>query len=399
MLLAPMTTGRGSDAGGGRKLAARLCVLLLSAFTPVGCDDPPTADLHVALVPATSGTPAFIRVTGLSDNELGRIRQITFDEHAWQALLRVGVAAVDGPAITGRYIVAREGLQFHPRFPFDPGRAYVVRFDPARLPYPRDLEPIEQTVALPAAAASAPTSVAAISPSGGVWPENLLRFYIHFSAPMSRTSALGFVRLEDDTGQVVEEAFLPLDVDLWNDTRTRYTVFFDPGRVKRGILPNVEAGRALEAGRRYTIVVDPGWRDANGQPLASAFRYAFSAAPAVERAIAINDWRIAAPAANGRTALTVSFPWALDTALLQRALGVARSDGTMIPGEVTIGEGEQEWRFVPGTPWTAGAHQLVVLSLLEDPAGNRVGRAFEVEMLSAPREAAPERVTRAFDVR
>jgi hypothetical protein len=399
MLLAPMTAGRGSDAGGGRKLAARLCVLLLSVFTPVACDAPPSGDLHVALVPATSGTPAFVRVTGMSDDELGRIRQITLDEHAWQALLRVGVAGLDGPAIAGRYVVTREGLQFHPRFPFDPGRSYVVRLDPGRLPYPRDLEPIEQTVTLPAATAAAPTSVAAISPSGGVWPENLLRFYIHFSAPMSRTSALGFVRLEDDGGQVVEGAFLPLDVDLWNDTRTRYTVFFDPGRVKRGILPNVEAGRALEAGRRYTIVVDPGWRDANGQPLASTFRYPFTAAPAVERPITIGEWRIAAPTANSRTALTVTFPWGLDTALLRRALGVGRSDGTMMSGEVTIGEGEREWRFVPETPWTAGSHQLVVLSLLEDPAGNRVGRAFEVEMLSAPREAAPERVTRAFDVR
>ena len=65
---------------------------------------------------------------------------------------------------------------------------------------------------------------------------------------MSRASALGFVRLVDDAGQEVPDALLELDVDLWNDDHTRYTVFFDPGRVKRGVRPNVELGRALRAG-------------------------------------------------------------------------------------------------------------------------------------------------------
>ncbi len=32
-------------------------------------------------------------------------------------------------------------------------------------------------------------------------------------------------------------------MDLWNEDRTRFTVLYDPGRVKRGILPNEEMGR------------------------------------------------------------------------------------------------------------------------------------------------------------
>ena len=384
---------------GGRAPAARLWLALAGAAAAAASCDRPPAPLHVSLVPATSSAPAFVRVAGLSSDELGLIPQAALDEASWQALLRVGVAGVDGPPIAGRYVVTREGLQFHPRFPFDPGRAYTVRLDPARLPHPRNLPPLEQQVSLPTVGTRASTTVAAISPGGGAWPENLLRFYIHFSAPMSRSSALEFVRLEDDRGRAVEEAFLPLDVDLWNADRTRYTVFFDPGRVKRGILPNVERGRALEAGRQYAVVVDAGWRDAAGQPLASSHRYQFTATAAVERAIAIADWRIEAPPPGGRDALTVVFPWGLDAALLQRALGVTSGDGTAVPGQIAVDDAERRWRFVPAEPWRPGPYQLIVLSVLEDPAGNRVGRAFEIEMLDAPRRSGAERVAVPFEVK
>ena len=65
----------------------------------------------------------------------------------------------------------------------------------------------------------------------------MLRFYIHFSAPMSATTSFDYVHLIDETGEEVTEAFLALDTDLWNSDYTRCTIFFDPGRVKRGVGP------------------------------------------------------------------------------------------------------------------------------------------------------------------
>jgi hypothetical protein len=55
---------------------------------------------------------------------------------------------------------------------------------------------------------------------------------------------IGFVRLLDEAGDEVRDPFLPLDAEFWNRDRTRFTVFFDPGRQKRGILPNEEMGRS-----------------------------------------------------------------------------------------------------------------------------------------------------------
>jgi hypothetical protein len=84
--------------------------------------------------------------------------------------------------------------------------------------------------------------------------------------------------------------------------------------------------------------------------------------------------------------------------LLQRALGIAK-DGAPVAGEATIDSDDRAWRFTPATAWTAGPFSLVVLTLLEDPAGNRVGRPFEIEMFTSRRTEEQESVTVGFTVK
>jgi hypothetical protein len=242
--------------------------------------------------------------------------------------------------------------------------------------------------------------VTSLSPSSDAWPSNILRFYVHFSAPMSQTQGVEFVRLLDDKGQEVADALLPSAIDFWNRERTRYTVFFDPGRVKRGILPNRTLGRPLEPGRDYTVVVDAAWRDAEGRPLAAPYRRTFRSGPPVERALALTDWRITAPPAGSPDALVVAFRHSLDEGLLHRAVGVAPAGGEPLDGAVAVAHGETEWRFTPSRPWRAGRYELLVLSILEDPSGNRLGRAFEVEAREAEEEPPPpEQFTLPFTVK
>jgi hypothetical protein len=203
--------------------------------------------------------------------------------------------------------------------------------------------------------------------------------YIHFSAPMGRRGGLEHVHLLDEDGDEVRGPFLPLDADFWNDDRTRYTVFFDPGRVKQGLTPREEMGPSLEAGREYTLVVDAAWLDGDGLPLREAFRRTFRVGPADERPLDPDAWRIAPPKAGTRDAVVVTFPEPLDHGLLLRAMGVASGLGVPIDGDVGVEAHETRWLFTPADPWPAGEHQLVVLSILEDLAGNRIGRAFEVD--------------------
>ena len=78
-------------------------------------------------------------------------------------------------------------------------------------------------VEVPALDREPSTRVAAVYPTGPEVPENHLRLYIVFSAPMGLGSGNAHVRLLDERGDPVADAFLPLDVDLWNADRTRYT--------------------------------------------------------------------------------------------------------------------------------------------------------------------------------
>ncbi|MCY4122669.1 MAG: hypothetical protein OXG72_17310, partial [Acidobacteria bacterium] len=309
---------------------------------------------------------------------------------AWQAILRVHVAqgdpaSVELPPVLGDYAVHADALRFTPRFPFDAGQRYEVVFDPSSLPSARGRSApipsptLRTMVEVPAPDREPSTRIVAVYPTGPEVPENHLRLYIVFSAPMGLGSGNAHVRLLDERGDPVADAFLPLDVDLWNADRTRYTVLYDPGRVKRGIRPNAELGRPLSTDRRYTLAIDAAWRDAAGQPLVAPFRREFQVGPARERALDPAAWRLDLPSSDTRDPLAVRFPVPLDYGLLQSALRVATGGGRPLAGEIRVEQGETRWTFTPRAPWRPGEYRLVAAATLEDVAGNRIGRSFEVD--------------------
>lgn len=384
--------GRGRPRPAPAGAFACVALLLIAACRGSGGD--------AALSLDRRADTAVLVVDGLSSGELRALDHGDLSADTWQRVLRVSVAGggADQPPVAGRYVIEDGRLEFHPLFGFDAGRAYDARFDRAAIPDAARTGVTTATVILPAADRTPSTRVTRVLPTAGVWPENHLRFYVEFSAPMSRTSGLDYVRLVADDGGEVVDPFLPLDVEFWNADQTRYTMFFDPGRVKRDILPNREMGRALAPGARYAIVVSADWRDANGLPLVEPFRHEFTVGPADESPVEPRGWHVRAPAAGTRDPLVVSFAEPLDHGLLLRAVGVRR-DGETVDGDVTIGDGETDWRFAPAEPWRAGAHDLVVLSILEDLAGNRVGQPFEVDRFDAVDDTpAPEETLIRFTV-
>jgi hypothetical protein len=384
----------------------RLCSFLLLSTLVVACTGsdasaPPQIQLN-----AQTNT---VDVTGLPAATVAALSSNSWSDADWQALLRVSVKTAGGaaspPAVAGKYSAADRTLRFTPMFPFDEGRQYDVILDAGRLPAvpghaPWRAQTLAGVVGRRAVARSPSTVVTHVYPSGDIVPANQLRMYLHFSAPMDWRSGYDFVRLLDESGQEVVDAFLPLDADFWNDDRTRYTVFFDPGRVKRGILPNKQMGRALEAGRRYTLLVKREWRDGHGLPLKDEFRHEFRASPAIERPLSMAAWRVTRPKAGTREPVAVTFPEALDHGLLRRALGIAQAGVSgMVSGEAVIEGGETRWLFTPRDAWVAGNYELVAFAFLEDLAGNRVGRAFEVDNFERTDiTPEPERRTLAFTI-
>ncbi|MEP6834590.1 MAG: hypothetical protein ABJB74_14440 [Gemmatimonas sp.] len=358
--------------------------------------------IGVAIDTSSGVRNAFIVVTGLSTDELKTTRAFykDADNARWNALVRVAVDGSNETPILGKYVANDSAVLFVPQYPFDAGRKYAVHVDVTAMAFTRPDTIADVIVELPAGNQQAKTAVLRMLPSGDVFPENLLRLYIEFSAPMQRTSGLEFIKLLDDNGREVKAAFLPLDADFWNQERTRYTAFLDPGRVKLGILPNEQMGRALIPGRKYSIVIDSTWRDENGVPLAHTFRREFRVSAAEVRRIDYKQWKLSAPKIGSRDTLVVTFERPLDNGLLKRALGVQLKSGTQVAGSTTIARDEAEWRFVPDQPWSAGDHNLVIFSILEDAAGNRIDGAFEVDMFNEIDKAGKqERYLLAFTIR
>lgn len=340
----------------------------------------------------TAATPARIEVIGLTGPQWMAARQLDSRE-AWAAVFRVTVAP-DQPPMLGDYSIDGERIVFTPMFPLDPGRQYHVSFTPL------NGTPITTMVGLPATHTTPTTVVSHVYPSGDIVPENQLRLYVHFSAPMGLKGGLDYVHLVDDQGKEVKDPFLPLDAEFWNNDRTRYTVFFDPGRQKRGIPVIDEMGRSLTEGKSYTIVIDDEWRDGNGLPLKAEFRRTFKVGPPDERPLDQHAWQIQAPPPGTRTPLTVAFPESLDHGLLLRAMGVQGPDGAAIGGVISVGAGELTWSFTPKEFWKPGPHQIVALGMLEDLAGNRIGRAFEVDQFDrSDRSAEPDKTLVPFTIR
>jgi len=381
---------------------AVVAVLMGSLIGTAACSRSSGADAAPSIqltTPSTGGT-AYVEIKGLPDSTLRALGRGDLSPEQWSGILRVAVAA-DAPAVLGKYTVAGGALRFTPLFPFDEGRQYQVRFDPSRVPGARGDAGgvLERSVGRPASTATPSTSVARVYPSGDEVPENLLRMYIEFSAPMGHKSGVEYIRLLDNDDREIKGAVLPLDYELWSPDHARFTVLFDPGRVKQGILPNRQMGRPLTVGRSVTLVVSREWRDANGLPLKEDFTRTYRVGPADDKPIDPASWRIAPPAAGTRDAVVVAFPKPLDHGVLMRALGV-RLNGQSVVGDVAIERGETRWTFTPKEPWRAGAYELLALDILEDPAGNQIGRAFEVRNAGAvDKDPDPKTITLPFIVK
>ena len=222
--------------------------------------------------------------------------------------------------------------------------------------------------------------VSQVYPSGDVLPENLLKFYLHFSAPMRGGHIYEHIHLRTEAGQDIELPFLELDEELWNPTMTRLTLFIDPGRIKREVKPLEEIGPALETGKRYTLAIDRQWEDAAGLSLKETFRKSFKVGPPDREPPDPRHWKLQSPQRGSTNPLVISFPESMDHALARRMIRVVTAPGELVPGQTMLTDLERRWSFTPAQPWNTGPHTVLVQTTIEDLAGNNIGKAFEVDL-------------------
>lgn len=348
---------------------------------------------------AANANKIAVEVTGLPSTTLQQLQRLRWQPSQWQGLFAVYTEQAD-VAMLGAYRVQADVLRFEPQFPLEPGLTYRAEFRPTQLPRQINAPPLTSTLRLSPRDLTPTTIVTHVYPSGDVVPENLLKFYIHFSAPMQRGNIYDHIQLRDSTGKFVELPFLEIDEELWDTTLTRLTVFIDPGRIKRGVLPLEEIGPSLQAGKSYTLVIRPAWKDSNGAPLKAAFEKSFRVVAPDREPPDPKRWQLQMPSADTRTPLVVIFPEPMEHALTLRLITVVNAAGQVVAGQPTLTDREQRWSFTPQTAWPRGAYRLVIQTTLEDLAGNNIGKPFEVDLFTGvERHLKTASVQLPFEVR
>ncbi len=349
-----------------------------------------------------------VEVAGLDATALDALRQANFTAVQWQRLLVVRVeqgdlfAEVGMPAMAGIYRLDTGTLCFIPDYPLEPGLSYRAVFYPEAVPGSSSASsvPVSAVFKMPLLRPVAATVVTRVFPSAGLLPENLLKFYVHFSAPMSRGHIYEHIHLRDGRGHDVELPFLEIDEELWDPAMTRLTLFIDPGRIKRGVLPLEEIGPALEEGKSYTLHIDHAWKDATGHALKEDCLHRFKVGPPDREPPDPVRWKVQPPVAGGRDRLTVEFGESLDHALAQRLVRVTQDAGELVEGSAVLEDVERRWVFTPSRPWKPGRYHLAVQTTIEDLAGNNIGKPFEVDLFDGVERHLTNAVARlSFEVR
>ena len=313
-------------------------------------------------------------VTGLTPAQIAVLRRDSKAEPL-HVRMDVGLKWEETPSLSGARSFRSNELVFRPEFAFGRGTKFVARF---QLPGKKKF--IQSRFEVPKTAGKPRATVAAIYPSADVLPENLLKFYLHFSHPMSRGDVYQHITLLNEKEIPVELPFLEIGEELWDPEQRRLTLLIDPGRIKRGVKPLEDIGPAIEQGKRYTLHISRDWEDGRGVRLVREFRKTFKVSSPDRSPLNPLEWRINAPKPNTRDPLKLTFSESLDHALATRVIWIEGDEGKAIEGEVKLTEKETRWYFTPTKPWKPGRHHLRAEMILEDLAGNSIGKPFEVDV-------------------
>lgn len=362
---------------------ATVVVLSLLAFGfPLHAAEP-----AVKLIAPKPGAAAVVEITGIPKGQLAALAGAKLTAEEWPRVTRLVVdrgtleEVAKKPPVAGEWSVAGDVLKFEPQFPLVPGVKYRVIGALAAAPRAKIAAvPFSLSVEVPKPPPGPRVRVVKVYPSSNRLPENTLRIYVQFSGPVTRGDVYKYFTLTRDDGKEVLRPFVELDEALWAEDGLRLTLLFDPGRVKRGLSPREEHGPILEEGRRYTLRIDPSWKDTEGRPLLDTFTKTFSVTAPDDEPIWPQDWKLVAPRAGSDAPLLVRLAKPLDHAILGRLLWVTDAKGSRVEGTLTVGGGERVVSFAPARPWVRGDYKLVINDELEDVCGNRVGEPFEVDV-------------------
>lgn len=218
--------------------------------------------------------------------------------------------------------------------------------------------------------------VLAVYPTTDSIPVNILRFYIHFSAPMQEMDILKHIKLCNEKSKDITGVFFENQNELWSEDRTKVTLIVDPGRVKLGLLANNKMGRAFDKGKKYTLTIDNLLLDFKNQKLNESFTKTFVAVNEDTIPPDTKKWKLSLPKNNSKEKIFIDFKDKIDHISAQTLIKIFQFKKE-IQGEIVLNNREQNWSFKPFKNWTQGEYQIIVNPRLEDSAANAVNQVFD----------------------
>ncbi len=223
-------------------------------------------------------------------------------------------------------------------------------------------------------------SVEAVYPSASKLPSNLLKWYLEFSKPINQTRIYEHILFTNAHGDTLDKAILSLENALVTDNGRLLTVWIDPGRQKRDLMPNKQLGPVFEEGSKYSLIVQKKLKDREGVLMLNDFSHQFEIIKADRLQPNINVWEIEIPHPNTLSDLIIHCKESMDYGSVLGSVAIQNTRKQKIKGSWQLKDHESILIFTPTHPWDKGKCQLVINTQLEDLAGNNLNRLFDSDI-------------------
>ena len=337
------------------------------------------AEPAIRVVNGEQGRPVAFEAVGLSADRIDALKKLPADDERWGALLSVRVFDTkeksESPPMLGKHSIEGATVRFTPRYPLRPGLRYrvtLVAQESGSRPMTRDVTVSEE-------ANGKVAEISHVFPTAAVLPENQLKFYLHFSAPMARGESYEHLQLLKADGQPVDLPFLEIGEELWDGSGRPVHVADRPGPNQAGRQTARGPGAGPRGGTRVHAHDRRGVEGCGRAAARERFPQAIQSFPPDPNGD--RPGRVEGDTASSRNERSVhgSLSCPLDRGLLERTLTIFDPSGDRVSGRIAISDEERLWQFHPETAWKSGKYHLAVDTALEDLAGNQIGRPFEVD--------------------
>ncbi|WP_109300871.1 hypothetical protein [Aquimarina sp. AU474] len=269
-------------------------------------------------------------------------------------------------AILGQIVVNLDNLQFAPIVPFSINQEYTIVYDDFieyfKINIPKSYSYL---------------TVTSVYPSAKKIPANILKWYIQFSEPINETWVYKHVQFRNAQGDTLSRAALALNNALVSDDGKLLTIWVEPGRQKRDLIPNKQLGAVFETGKSYTLWIQKTLKNKDGTPMQNDYVHYFEIEKADRKQPEITTWTVDTPMPNSISDLTVHCNESLDYGSIIHSLAIQDKNGKEVMGTWTLQNAETILSFTPLLPWIADTYKIICNSRIEDLAGNNLERMFD----------------------